>query len=163
MKNNIDKEKDLKIVDHSKMNYDYFTKNLYIESPEITKLTDEEVSEIRKTNGSILVKGKEIPRPILDFYQCGLNSKIMEVLEYKQIKKPFPIQMQAIPTIMSGRDCLGVSETGSGKTLAYILPMLRHVQSRLADIKSNNGGKLNYRSKEVNGPIALILVALFAG
>ena len=158
MKNNIDKEKDLKIVDHSKMNYDYFTKNLYIESPEITKLTDEEVSEIRKTNGSILVKGKEIPRPILDFYQCGLNSKIMEVLEYKQIKKPFPIQMQAIPTIMSGRDCLGVSETGSGKTLAYILPMLRHVQSRLADIKSNNGGKLNYRSKEVNGPIALILV-----
>lgn len=158
MKNNIDKEKDLKIVDHSKMNYDYFTKNLYIESPEITKLTDEEVSEIRKTNGSILVKGKEIPRPILDFYQCGLNSKIMEVLEYKQIKKPFPIQMQAIPTIMSGRDCLGVSETGSGKTLAYVLPMLRHVQSRLADIKSNNGGKLNYRSKEVNGPIALILV-----
>ena len=61
----------------------------------------------------------------------------MEVLEYKQIKKPFPIQMQAIPTIMSGRDCLGISETGSGKTLAYVLPMLRHVQSRLAGIKLN--------------------------
>ena len=157
MKNNIDKEKDLKIVDHSKMNYDYFTKNLYIESPEISKLTPEEVIEIRKTNGSILVKGKEIPKPILDFYQCGLSSKIMEVLEYKQIKKPFPIQMQAIPTIMSGRDCLGISETGSGKTLAYVLPMLRHVQSRLAGIKLNNGGK-SYKSKEVNGPIALILV-----
>ena len=157
MKNNIDKEKDLKIVDHSKMNYDYFTKNLYIESPEITKLTPEEVIEIRKSNGSILVKGKEIPKPILDFYQCGLSSKIMEVLEHKQIKKPFPIQMQAIPTIMSGRDCLGISETGSGKTLAYVLPMLRHVQSRLAGIKLNNGGK-SYKSKEVNGPIGLILV-----
>ena len=160
MKNNIDKEKDLKIVDHSKMNYDYFTKNLYIESPEIAKLTPEEVIEIRKTNGSILVKGKEIPKPILDFYQCGLSSKIMEVLEFKQIKKPFPIQMQAIPAIMSGRDCLGVSETGSGKTLAYVLPMLRHVQSRIAGIKLNNGGKnnINYKTKEVNGPIALILV-----
>ena len=158
MKSNIDKEKDLKIVDHSKMNYDYFIKDLYIESPEITKLTPEEVVEIRKTNGSILVKGKDIPKPILDFYQCGLSSKIMEVLEYKQIKKPFPIQMQAIPTIMSGRDCLGISETGSGKTLAYVLPMLRHVQSRLAGIKLNNGGKINYRTKEVNGPIALILV-----
>ena len=158
MRNNIDKEKDLKMVDHSKMNYDYFTKNLYIESPEISKLTSEEVINIRKTNGSILVKGKEIPKPILDFYQCGLSSKIMEVLEYKNIKKPFPIQMQAIPTIMSGRDCLGISETGSGKTLAYVLPMLRHVQSRLAGIKLNNGGRNNYRSKDVNGPIALILV-----
>ena len=48
MKNNIDKEKDLKIVDHSKMNYDYFTKNLYIESPEISKLTPDEVINIRK-------------------------------------------------------------------------------------------------------------------
>ena len=158
MKNNIDKEKDLKIVDHSKMNYDYFTKNLYIESPEISKLTPEEVIEIRKTNGSILVKGKDIPKPILDFYQCGLSSKIMETLEKKEIKKPFPIQMQAIPTIMSGRDCLGISETGSGKTLAYILPMLRHVQSRLAGIKLNSGGKNSYKTKEVRGPIALILV-----
>ena len=158
LKNNIDKEKDLKVVDHSKMNYDYFNKNIYIESPEISKLTPEEVIEIRKTNGSILVKGKDIPKPILDFYQCGLSSKIMEVLEYKQIKKPFPIQMQAIPTIMSGKDCLGISETGSGKTLAYVLPMLRHVQSRLASIKLNSGGKINYKTKEVIGPIALILV-----
>ena len=158
MKNNIDKEKDLKVVDHSKMNYDYFNKNIYIESPEIAKLTPEEVIEIRKTNGSILVKGKDIPKPILDFYQCGLSSKIMEVLEFKQIKKPFPIQMQAIPTIMSGKDCLGISETGSGKTLAYVLPMLRHVQSRLASIKLNNGGKISYKTKEVMGPIAIILV-----
>ena len=95
MKNNIDKEKDLKPVDHSKMNYDFFTKDIYIESPEISKLTNEEVMEIRKTNGSILVKGKDIPKPILEFYQCGLNTKIMEILSSKEIKKPFPIQMQA--------------------------------------------------------------------
>ena len=159
MKNNIDKEKDLKPVDHSKMNYDYFTKNIYIESPEITKLTNEEIIEIRKSNGSILVKGKEIPKPIQEFYQCGLSTKITEILESKQIKKPFPIQMQAIPTIMSGRDCLGISETGSGKTLAYVLPMLRHVQSRLAGIKLNKGDKNpNYKLKNEKGPIALILV-----
>ena len=159
MKNNIDKEKDLKPVDHSKMNYDFFTKNIYIESPEISKLTNEEVIEIRKSNGSILVKGKDIPKPILEFYQCGLNTKIMEILENKEIKKPFPIQMQAIPTIMSGRDCLGISETGSGKTLAYVLPMLRHVQSRIAGIKANNGDKnTSYKLKNEKGPIALILV-----
>ena len=159
MKNNIDKEKDLKPVDHSKMNYDFFTKDIYIESPEISKLTNEEVIEIRKSNGSILVKGKEIPKPILEFYQCGLNSKIMEILSNKEIKKPFPIQMQAIPVIMKGRDCLGISETGSGKTLAYVLPMLRHVQSRIASIKLNKGDKnTNYKLKSEKGPIALILV-----
>ena len=159
MKNNIDKEKDLKPVDHSKMNYDFFTKDIYIESPEISKLTNEEVMEIRKTNGSILVKGKDIPKPILEFYQCGLNTKIMEILSSKEIKKPFPIQMQAIPAIMKGRDCLGISETGSGKTLAYVLPMLRHVQSRLAEIKLNKGDKnTNYKLKNEKGPIALILV-----
>ena len=161
MKNNIDKEKELKPIDHSKMNYDFFTKNIYIESPEISKLTDEEIIEIRKSNGSILVKGKNIPKPILEFYQCGLNTKIMEVLDKKEIKKPFPIQMQAIPTIMSGRDCLGISETGSGKTLAYVLPMLRHVQSRIAGIKLNKGdtnSNTNYKIKNEKGPIDLILV-----
>ena len=54
-------------------------------------------------------------------------------------------------------NCLGISETGSGKTLAYVLPMIRHVQSRIASIKLNSEGK-NYKSKEVNGPIVLILV-----
>ena len=85
----------------------------------------------------------------------------MEVLDKKEIKKPFPIQMQAIPTIMSGRDCLGISETGSGKTLAYVLPMLRHVQSRIAGIKLNKGdtnSNTNYKLKNEKGPIALILV-----
>ena len=64
--------------------------------------------------------------------------------------------MQAIPTIMSGRDCLGISETGSGKTLAYVLPLLRHVQSRLANMKllSDN----YFKTKDERGPIALILV-----
>ena len=69
--------------------------------------------------------------------------------------------MQAIPTIMSGRDCLGISETGSGKTLAYVLPMLRHVQSRIAGIKLNKGdtnSNTNYKLKNEKGPIALILV-----
>lgn len=41
--------------------------------------------------------------------------------------KPTPIQAQAIPAIMSGRDVIGIAKTGSGKTLAFLLPMFRHV------------------------------------
>lgn len=51
---------------------------------------------------------------------------------------------QALPIIMSGRDCIGIAKTGSGKTLAFVLPMLRHIKDQppLA-----NG----------DGPIALIM------
>ena len=42
-------------------------------------------------------------------------------------KKPTPIQAQAIPVIMSGRDMIGIAKTGSGKTLAFLIPMLRHI------------------------------------
>jgi len=41
--------------------------------------------------------------------------------------KPTPIQAQAIPAIMSGRDLIGIAKTGSGKTLAFLLPMFRHI------------------------------------
>lgn len=52
--------------------------------------------------------------------------------------------MQALPIIMSGRDCIGIAKTGSGKTLAFVIPMLRHIkdQAPLA-----NG----------DGPVALIM------
>jgi superfamily II DNA/RNA helicase len=40
------------------------------------------------------------------------------------------LQAQALPIIMSGRDCIGVAKTGSGKTLAFVLPMLRHIKDQ---------------------------------
>ena len=47
-------------------------------------------------------------------------------------EKPTPIQAQAIPAIMSGRDLIGIAKTGSGKTLAFLLPMFRHVMDQPA-------------------------------
>ena len=48
----------------------------------------------------------------------------------RQIKLLVPAapQAQALPVVMSGRDCIGVAKTGSGKTLAFVLPMLRHIK-----------------------------------
>ncbi|XP_028519678.1 probable ATP-dependent RNA helicase DDX46 [Exaiptasia diaphana] len=45
-------------------------------------------------------------------------------------EKPTPIQAQAIPAIMSGRDMIGIAKTGSGKTLAFLIPMFRHVKDQ---------------------------------
>jgi ATP-dependent RNA helicase DDX46/PRP5 len=122
-----EKAKELKLVNHSLIKYEDFTKNLYKETKEISNMSEEEVVNYRKEHGDIKVRGKNIPKPIFNWYQCGLSEKIISVLEKKGYKNPFPIQSQAVPTIMSGRDMIGIAETGSGKTLAFVLPMLRHV------------------------------------
>ena len=145
MKLNSEKAKELKPVNHNEINYEPFRKNLYIESPEVSKMTMEEVAELRRKNGNIKVRGNDIPKPVFNWYHCGLNSTIMQILSQRDIVNLFPIQMQAIPAIMSGRDVIGIAETGSGKTLSYVLPMLRHV--------------LDQRPlKDGDGPIGLVLV-----
>lgn len=107
-------------------------------------MTEEEVEQYRKVLGDVTVRGVQCPRPIKTWYQCGLNQRILAVLQKKNFAKPTPIQCQAIPAIMGGRDIIGIAETGSGKTLAYLLPMLRHI--------------LNQRSlKEGEGMIGLIM------
>lgn len=57
----------------------------------------------------------------------------MDVLKKLGFEKPTPIQCQAIPAIMSGRDLIGIAKTGSGKTLAFILPMFRSVKTSLLE------------------------------
>lgn len=48
----------------------------------------------------------------------------MNGLEEKGIVNPTPIQMQGIPTVLSGRDMIGIAFTGSGKTLVFVLPLV---------------------------------------
>lgn len=59
-------------------------------------------------------------------------------------EKPTPIQCQAIPAIMSGRDLIGIAKTGSGKTLAFLIPMFRHILDQP-------------RLEPGDGPIAIIM------
>ena len=54
---------------------------------------------------------------------------------------PGATQAQALPVVMSGRDCIGVAKTGSGKTLAFVLPMLRHI--KVSPIAGDLGSKFH--------------------
>ena len=49
---------------------------------------------------------------------------ILRGLADKKISKPSPIQMQGIPTVLKGRDLIGIAYTGSGKTLVFVLPII---------------------------------------
>jgi ATP-dependent RNA helicase DDX46/PRP5 len=122
------KKKEIKVVDHSRQNYISIRKNFYIEAPEISALTSQEVDIYRKQFlEGVKIRGKNCPNPIKRWTQCGLPAKVMDVIQKLGYSKPFPIQAQAIPAIMSGRDVLACAKTGSGKTLAFVLPMLRHI------------------------------------
>lgn len=125
------KGKELDVIDHNTVNYLDFRKNLYKESEEIGKLSEEEIKEIRSRLDGIKVRGQNCPRPVLKWLQLGLPTTMMSIIEdVLHYEKPSSIQSQALPVIMSGRDMIGIAKTGSGKTLSFVLPMLRQVQDQ---------------------------------
>ena len=121
----------LGVVDHSTIAYEAFRKKFYIECAEIARLTDAEVAAMRKgVLEGVKCRGRDVPRPIRAWTQAGLSQKILDVLTKLGHERPLPIQAQALPVIMSGRDCIGIAKTGSGKTLAFLLPLLRHAKDQ---------------------------------
>uniref|UniRef100_A0A3P9J0U0 Probable ATP-dependent RNA helicase DDX46 n=1 Tax=Oryzias latipes TaxID=8090 RepID=A0A3P9J0U0_ORYLA len=120
----------LEPVDHAKIQYEPYRKNFYVEVPELAKMTTEEVNAYRLELEGIMVKGKGCPKPIKTWVQCGVSMKILAALKKQGYDKPTPIQAQAIPAIMSGRDLIGIAKTGSGKTIAFLLPMFRHIMDQ---------------------------------
>jgi ATP-dependent RNA helicase RhlE len=75
------------------------------------------------------------------FADLGLNPKLLQALEQEGYTTPTPIQAQAIPMLLTGRDLLGLAQTGTGKTAAFLLPILhrlaahrRHAPPRCANV-----------------------------
>ncbi|CAM9438670.1 unnamed protein product [Ectocarpus fasciculatus] len=120
------KKKELKPVDHSKISYISLRKNLYI-IPKALAVASEEKKENDRLELEIKVRGKGCPPVLHSWEQCGFSDRVLAVIRRNNFEKPFAIQKQAMPALMSGRDVIGVASTGSGKTLAFLLPLLRHI------------------------------------
>ncbi|WP_349370388.1 DEAD/DEAH box helicase [Salinarimonas sp.] len=61
------------------------------------------------------------------FSDLGLSAPILEALAREGYERPTPIQGQAIPPVLAGRDLLGIAQTGTGKTAAFALPMIQRL------------------------------------
>jgi ATP-dependent RNA helicase RhlE len=57
----------------------------------------------------------------------GLSKPLLDALAAKDYTKATPIQAKAIPTVLTGRDLLGIAQTGTGKTAAFMLPSLQRL------------------------------------
>lgn len=138
------KKKDIPTIDYKKIELNRIRKNFWVEPQELSELTEEEVIDLRLELDGIKVSGKDVAKPVQKWSQCGLTRPILDTIEKLGYDKPTPIQMQALPVLMSGRDVIGVAKTGSGKTMAFLLPMFRHIKDQDP-------------VRDTDGPIGLIM------
>jgi superfamily II DNA/RNA helicase len=62
------------------------------------------------------------------FADFGLSAEILQALADQGYEHPTPIQVQAIPIVMAGRDVMGAAQTGTGKTAGFALPVIQKLQ-----------------------------------
>ncbi len=79
----------------------------------------------------------------MSFAKLGLSDNLLATLEAQNFTTATPVQQQAIPLILQGKDVLAAAQTGTGKTAAFALPILHIIGNRQA---------------EAHRPLALILV-----
>ena len=65
----------------------------------------------------------------MTFDDLGLSPEILKAIAEVGYQQPTPIQAQAIPVVLMGRDVLGCAQTGTGKTAGFTLPMIEILSS----------------------------------
>lgn len=89
-------------------------------------------AELLRKKLDIHVKG-DIVAPILSFTACNLPDKLLHNIEEAGYDMPTPVQMQAIPAALTGKNMLVLADTGSGKSASFLIPIVsRCVSHRLA-------------------------------
>ncbi len=63
----------------------------------------------------------------MSFISTGLHPKIVDTVKSLGYERPTPIQTQAIPPVLAGKDVMGLAQTGTGKTAAFVLPILQRL------------------------------------
>jgi len=74
----------------------------------------------------------------MTFNDLEIIDPILKALRAEGYTQPTPIQEQAIPILLKGKDLLGCAQTGTGKTAAFAVPILQHLYN---DIRPNNGAR----------------------
>jgi len=68
----------------------------------------------------------------MSFQKLGLSEPLLKTIAEQNYTQPYPIQQEAIPAILEGKDILGIAKTGSGKTASFVLPILEMFQTKSA-------------------------------
>ena len=112
-------------------------KQFYSEHPDVTQRSEEEAEAYRLKSNNIEVKNfKEddkspILKPITTFVEAFHKfPEVLATINKQGFQFPSPIQSQAWPYLLSGKDVIGIAQTGTGKTLAFLLPAMIHIDKQ---------------------------------
>lgn len=85
------------------------------------------IAPSRYVQAATMPEQEETYVPTYAFADFGLDTRILSNVHHRGYNSPTPIQDQAIPVLMEGRDVVGIANTGTGKTAAFLLPLLHKV------------------------------------
>lgn len=102
------------------------------------------------------------------FHGLGIAPKLLEILDELGYVSPTPIQAQAIPASLDGKDLIGIAQTGTGKTLAFGVPMLQllavHKGTGLVVLPTRELAlQVNESLQEIGSKLGLRTVVLIGG
>ncbi len=100
---------------------------------------------------------------LLKFAELNLEANLLKSIESHGYSEPTPIQIQAIPPILEGKDVAGLAQTGTGKTAAFVIPLIERIlmgQKNPAELQENEKEKYNQRAIKdwKNNHFVMILV-----
>ena len=75
----------------------------------------------------------------MSFDSLGLSPDILRAVAEQGYREPTPIQQQAIPAVLEGRDLMASAQTGTGKTAGFTLPLLQHLITPAARQRASSG------------------------
>src|SRR2546421_3974503 len=70
------------------------------------------------------------------FAELGLSEPLLAALQHLGYEHPTPIQEEAIPGLLEGRDIIGQAQTGTGKTAAFGLPLLEYIDTDMDEVQA---------------------------
>src|SRR4051812_15870382 len=69
------------------------------------------------------------PESFMPFKTLGLHTSLVQAIRDMRYEQPTPVQAEAIPAVLAGRDLIATAQTGTGKTAAFLLPILHRLIS----------------------------------
>lgn len=141
--------------------------------PKASSIRQEEIACFRRRMG-IKVRGDHVVDPMESFVDMPQGEPGVDALQTKRVllknveesawTEPTPVQMQAVPILVAGRDLLAAAPTGSGKTAAFVMPMILRLGAHRGDSKvSGIRGILLAPTRELAAQIHRDVVRLSRG
>ncbi len=88
----------------------------------------------------------------MSFSDLGLLPELLRAVADKGYDAPSPIQLQAIPAVLAGRDVLAGAQTGTGKTAGFVLPILQRLAADQAHGTQPRAARAGARLPRANSP-----------